>query len=182
MASLGLTSSAATSPNVAALISRPEFVHFCFFCGTLLIMIWPFDMFFRYTLLSVALIVSNAACALYRSSRLYLWTTWWRIFRAPFVPVMFKDFFVGNHLTSLSKPLLDIAYAFCFYFSGAFLTYGMPAMLRACMHACISLLLFGCVYYHRMGGLSRDGRFVALGNHHIYEHSCCIVTDSYCVQ
>jgi hypothetical protein len=70
-----------------------------------------------------------------RSSRVYLWTTFGRIFRAPLVPVMFKDFFVGNHLTSLSKPLMDIAYGFCFYLSGAFLTYG----ITLCVHLTTNL-------------------------------------------
>lgn len=40
---------------------------------------------------------------------------------APLGPVQFIHVFVGDVLTSMVKPLIDVAYSFCFLFSGLFL-------------------------------------------------------------
>ena len=56
------------------------------------------------------------------SSRKRYWALLWQIVCSPFMvyPVTFSSNFAGNILTSLSKTNADMAYTFCFYFSGDF--------------------------------------------------------------
>eukprot|EP01132_Coremiostelium_polycephalum_P004829 gene4829-6018_t len=69
---------------------------FVFLVSILSILFCPFDIFFR-------------------QSRFWLINTFARIFRAPFLPVKFKDFFFGDQFTSLSIVLSDFEYVFCYF-------------------------------------------------------------------
>jgi hypothetical protein len=55
------------------------------------------------------------------SLRKKAWSTVWACLIAPTVEVTFLMNYVGDCLTSLAKPLADIAYGLCFFLSGEFL-------------------------------------------------------------
>jgi len=73
----------------------------------------------------------------FRQSRLWLITTFARIFSAPFLPVKFKDFFFGDQLTSLSIVLSDMEYVTCYFvkdlWSGGDLCWRINPYVKPCL-------------------------------------------------
>eukprot|EP00743_Colponemidia_sp_Colp-15_P003538 GILK01003818.1.p1 GENE.GILK01003818.1~~GILK01003818.1.p1 ORF type:complete len:823 (+),score=116.33 GILK01003818.1:2051-4519(+) len=56
-----------------------------------------------------------------RAGRLYVLNTFARIAGAPFFTVLFKDFFIGDQLTSLVRVAYDFEYTLCYYATQSFL-------------------------------------------------------------
>lgn len=80
---------------------KSEYFSLCLFLLVLLTALNPFPVF-------------------YHTTRFYLIKSFARVCTAPFHQVKFVDFFLADQLCSLVKVMQDIAYSFCFIFSGAF--------------------------------------------------------------
>ncbi|KAF2075224.1 hypothetical protein CYY_003485 [Polysphondylium violaceum] len=90
--------------------------------------------------LLIIIILSVVFCPFnifFRQSRMWLITTFGRIFSAPFLPVKFKDFFFGDQLTSLSIVLSDMEYVFCYFvkdlWSGDDLCWRINPYVKPCL-------------------------------------------------
>jgi len=70
---------------------------------------------------SYALLLLMPFKKFYSSFRLELLFTAFQTLIAPFGTVRFKDFFFGDVLTSLVKPLVDVAFISCFFSSDSWL-------------------------------------------------------------
>ena len=70
------------------------------FLSTLTILLMPFNMFYRH----------------FRFELIY---SFYQTIISPFGYVRFKDFFLGDILTSMTKPLIDVAFIQCYFFTDA---------------------------------------------------------------
>lgn len=96
---------ALSSPTVVVALKmqyvEPQYFTLCLFIFVLVASLNPFPIF-------------------YHTTRFYIIKSMARIIVSPLYPVAFIDFFLGDQLCSLVKVLQDVAYSFCFIFSGAF--------------------------------------------------------------
>ncbi len=75
-----------------------------------------------------------------------LFTTLWEVGIAPFGTVTFFTAFIGDILTSMVRPFVDIAFTLCFYFTGEWKRHGASAsakeLAKESIHVCRDGFIF----------------------------------------
>jgi hypothetical protein len=67
----------------------------------------------------LVLFIVNPFHVLYKEFRYEMLYSLWLTVISPFGEVRFKDFFLGDVLTSMVKPLVDVAFIGCYFSSDA---------------------------------------------------------------
>ena len=72
---------------------------------------WPTLTFI---VILLGIMVNPFRCC-FRAARTSTYKAFWNFIRAPFADVRFKDFFLGDILTSLGNPFTDCLFIVCFF-------------------------------------------------------------------
>lgn len=81
---------------------NPNYIHLILFLSSICTLLFP------------------AKYGFYQTRRILMLTIF-NVVRAPFGPCQFKEMFVGDQLTSLVIPIVDLAFSICYYTTGDFL-------------------------------------------------------------
>jgi hypothetical protein len=90
----------------------------------------------------------------FRATRIFVWETLRDTVLAPFSgAVLFHHFFIADFVTSLVRALQDLAYSFCFYFTGDFMAAAVSTPARC--ETSLTYIVFAYVlallpYYWRL--------------------------------